>query len=196
VNNHGLSDLFIKGNHLKHDLFSRWIFHPGMLFGSQYKWWGDYGKRSRPHEGLDLCYFLDQRGQLQVINKDMNIPAFCGGTVVNILDDFLGKSVFLKTATSGGVILYFAYGHLNLVRTLKRGMEINPGTILGKLSETGTASSAPLPHLHLTMAYPRSDKEINEVTWDLIADDELFQLLDPLLILTDDYSIIFPDGID
>ena len=31
-----------------------WVFHPGMLMGSNAKWWGDFGTRHASHEGIDI----------------------------------------------------------------------------------------------------------------------------------------------
>ena len=34
-----------------------WAFYPGMGYGSMDKWWGDYGTRDFPHEGIDICLY-------------------------------------------------------------------------------------------------------------------------------------------
>ena len=68
------SALLITSNGLDRNGFHQWAFYPGMLFRSEAKWWGDWGIRTRPHEGLDLCLYQDTDGKVRSLDATVNIP--------------------------------------------------------------------------------------------------------------------------
>ena len=76
--------------------FEEWLFDPGMMFGSDRKWWGGGGPRTTPHEGLDLCFFRVGLSATRRLLAGTKIPAAFEGTVVHMCDDYLGKTVFVK----------------------------------------------------------------------------------------------------
>ncbi|RLB77393.1 MAG: hypothetical protein DRH24_16320 [Deltaproteobacteria bacterium] len=55
LSNTGFTEFLIRKNALNPGGFNGWVFCTGMLFNSTDKWWGDQGKRDKPHEGFDLC---------------------------------------------------------------------------------------------------------------------------------------------
>ena len=72
-----------------------------MLFNSTDKWWGDQGKRDKPHEGLDLCLYKDREDKILRLGENAKVPVIYDGIVVGIVDDFLGKSVIIEHLFSG-----------------------------------------------------------------------------------------------
>ena len=78
--------LLIASNRLDRNGFYQWAFYPGMLFHSDDKWWGDWGVRKRPHEGLDLCLYQGTDGVVRSLDATVNIPVMYEGTVVRLLD--------------------------------------------------------------------------------------------------------------
>ncbi len=88
----------IQKNRLDKRGFSDWVFLPGMLFKSPDKWWGDRGKREKPHEGLDLCLFRDNQDKIVRLDGKIMIPAIYDSIVVRIIKDFIGKSIFLENS--------------------------------------------------------------------------------------------------
>jgi hypothetical protein len=53
----GFTQHLVARNDLAEKGFVKWIFEPGMLFGSTVMWWTDSGRRKHPHEGLDLRFY-------------------------------------------------------------------------------------------------------------------------------------------
>ena len=49
------TEFFILKNGFQDQGFKEWLLWPGMLFDAEIKWWGNQGRRNKPHEGLDLC---------------------------------------------------------------------------------------------------------------------------------------------
>ena len=63
------------------DGWQKWLWEPGMLFQAPETWWGDPKPRPAPHEGLDLCCFIDDQGNIKNLAANhIKIPAaFAGG---------------------------------------------------------------------------------------------------------------------
>ncbi len=182
-----ITELLIENNHVRLSQFSRWIFCRGMLFKSHVKWWGDRGLRAQPHEGLDLCFYMNQGSQCRLIDNAILIPACYSGLVVNIARDFMGSSIFFLTEISGGIFCW-AYGHLNPNSDIVTGKMINKGDIVGRLAEKWRPG-APPPHLHLSIGIPFADIS-SGLDWNVFGDERSFYLMDPLLFMGSDYSII------
>ena len=49
--------LLLEKNGNDPDEFTGWIFHPGMLFNSPLKWWGDGGQRDSPMRE-SICAYI------------------------------------------------------------------------------------------------------------------------------------------
>ena len=116
------TEFMLRENGLERRGFHAWVFLPGMLFNAHDKWWGDKGKRTRPHEGLDVGLFSDRQGRFFRLEEETKIPAMYGGTVVAIVDDFLGMSIVLehRLPDSGGPFLTI-YGHTVVREGLRPG---------------------------------------------------------------------------
>ena len=112
--------------------FKEWIFSPGMLFNASDKWWGDQGKRDKPHEGLDLCLYKDRRGRMRRLDEKTKIPVIYDGIVVGIVNDFLGKSVIIEHGLTDSDNNRFCtiYGHLNPHKGLHVGRIVKEGDII------------------------------------------------------------------
>ena len=75
--------------------------------------------------------------------------AVCDSQVVNVLTSkMLGNIVVLRVGSK-----FFAYCHMQKPTDLKIGQVIKAGTVVGKLGNTGTASSG--PHLHLVLGWDK-----------------------------------------
>lgn len=91
------SEHLVTCNSLRQAGLEQWAFYPGMLFGATEKWWGDRGRRPRPHEGIDLCLYTDKAGRAFRLHESSRIPVMLDGEIVKIEEDFLGKSVYLDS---------------------------------------------------------------------------------------------------
>lgn len=168
-------------NRLHEHGFSTWLFYPGMFFGDRNKWWGDGGKRSAPHEGVDLCFYRTSMGEQLRLDPASRIPAVAGGKVLRIIDDFLGKSIFIAQTdpTAGSCHIYTIYGHTRPLPGLAAGSTVGPGEMIASLSESGRPGG-PGPHLHLSLALISDNLPPERVTWARLSDPRLAVFLDPI----------------
>jgi murein DD-endopeptidase MepM/ murein hydrolase activator NlpD len=150
-----------------------------MLFGSGQKWWGDRGKRSSYHEGLDLFLYGSNSGQILRIDEKTEIPAIYGGTVVRVLDDFLGKSLFIEHGNG----LITAFGHTRPLKGIKIGSRVKEGDLIATIAETSDPKTNILPHLHITAGWISGDLEHETLDWEIISNSEMIRLVDPLDII-------------
>ena len=124
--------------------FAQWAFYPAMLFGAKQKWWSP-GNRGIAHEGIDLCLFLDTNGTLCCLDSGAQIPAVYDGRVESVIDDFLGKTLFLRhdIRRSDGALLHSVYGHVT--PCCAAGAQVKQGAALAAVSSNGTGAAASLP---------------------------------------------------
>ena len=179
-------EFMLERNRPRMDGFKGWVFHPGMLFQSLQKWWGDQGHRAVPHEGLDLYSFADAGGRVQTVDQQTRIPAAFAGQVLKIDRDFLGKSIYISHAifTAGGRQLFSAVGHTIPRDGLKPGQEVAAGEIIASVAGfPGKKSNLP-PHLHLTFAWALVDFRADQLTWKNLGHDPGITLIDPMTVIS------------
>jgi murein DD-endopeptidase MepM/ murein hydrolase activator NlpD len=171
--------------------FKEWIFQPAMLFGSLDKWWGDFGKRQRPHEGLDLCLYRTKEGNINYLTGETKIPVIFEGQVVKVSADFLGESVFVghNAYNSSGNRLYTIYGHIKPGKHIRPGKRLSEGDIIGVIADTGDSGVATPRHLHVSAAWIPNTMPVPELGWQTINDPARVVLLDPLSIIECPYSV-------
>ena len=172
--------------------FKEWIFHPAMLFGSLDKWWGDSGKRKRPHEGLDLCLYRTREGNMHHLPREAKIPVIFKGQVATVTDDFLGESVFVghDAYDSNGSQLYTIYGHIKPGNHIRPGGKLSEGDIIGVIADTGNSGVVIPRHLHVSVAWIPNTLHVLELGWQTINDPTKVVLLDPLSVIEFPYSIV------
>jgi murein DD-endopeptidase MepM/ murein hydrolase activator NlpD len=178
-------EFMLEHNRPRMDGFKGWVFHPGMLFQAQEKWWGDQGPRAVPHEGLDLYSFDFDGGRVKTLDRQTQIPAAFAGQVVKIDRDFLGKSIYISHAmyTDDGRQLLSAVGHTVPRDGLQTGQQVTAGEIIAAVSGfSGQKSNLP-PHLHLTFAWVPVDVRVEQLTWKNLGHDPGIRLIDPLPVI-------------
>ena len=189
--NNPVSDTFherlITLNKLSEAGFVEWIFHPGMLFGSGNKWWGGGGSRSLPHEGLDFLAYKTKKSGIGNINEMTRVPALFDGRVVHIIDDFLGKSIFIRHDIYhiDRKRLYTVYGHLVPSENVKTGSDIREDISIGTLAAEREIPS----HLHISIAWVSDRIHPENLNWKTILDSENVVLIDPLKVISCPYTV-------
>ena len=187
----GFSDDLIRENRLKERGFAEWVFHPGMLFDAGEKWWGDRGNRKKPHEGLDLSLFRDKFGHIYELDSTTKIPVIYNGEVVEIEDDFLGQSVFVRHNISDADQnwLHTIYGHTTPLDNVRIGRILVAGEVFANMADTsGNKTQAP-SHLHISVVWIPESIAQEGITWKKISDNCAVMLLDPLKIIDCKYVI-------
>jgi len=181
--------LFTQHLILKNDLhergFERWVFHPGMLFRAQDKWWGDQEKRDKPHEGLDLLLYRDRCNQTRCLEKNARIPVLYDGVTVGIINDFLGKSIIVKHHITSGVniLMYTFYGHTIPQNRLHLGSIVEEGDIIATLSGVGNTKSGMFPHIHISLGWASRAISPDKLNWETLDALDTLTLLDPLPVI-------------
>ncbi len=172
--------------------FKEWIFHPAMLFGALYEWWGDWGKRERPHEGLDLCLYRTKEGSIHHLAEETKIPVILEGKISNVADDFLGESIFVSHGAydSNERQLYTIYGHVKPGNHIRPGERLSEGDIVGVIAETKNSGPAVPHHLHISVAWIPNTMHVQELGWQMINDLARVVFLDPLDVTECPYSIM------
>lgn len=185
------TEYMVRENDLDQHGFREWVFVPAMLFGSEDKWWGDRGKRTSPHEGLDFCLYSDSSRNLLRLEAGTRIPATHDGTVVAIIDDFLAKSIVLehRLPDHGSTVLTI-YGHVVPRETLRVGSIVDEAEIIGVLAIRSKSSVRVYPHLHVSLALPSKVASYDTLTWRHLSNPELFDMIDPLSLMVGPYRVI------
>jgi len=172
--------------------FKEWIFHPGMFFNAPDKWWGDQGKRDKPHEGLDLCLYRDRRGRMHRLDEKTKIPVIYDGIVVGIINDFLGKSVIIKhdLTDSGDNRFCTIYGHINPHKGLHVGRIVKEGNIIATLADLRNSKVKILSHLHISLGWASKLISYNKLDWETIGAPNTLTLMDPMCVLGWHYRVL------
>ncbi len=188
----GFCDTLIAHNNLAAQEFTEWSFYPGMLFNSIDKWWGTGGRRDKPHEGIDVCLFQGKTGSIKYLNKTAKIPAIYNGTIVQIINDYIGKTVFVNHAIYDrkGNQLYSICGHVEPYNGAASGADIDEGKIFATIADNGNIRVKMLPHVHVSVAWIPGNFPAEKLSWDIMHDDSLITLLNPLDVLGCRYSVV------
>ena len=157
-----------------------WLFLPGMLFEDTQAWWKEPPRQS-PHEGIDLLFLTDERGQRRQLPEQGLVVPLWDGEVVAVFDDFLGSTVVvLHPVMDGqGWRLISLYGH---VRPLVGcGEQVTAGEPLAAVAGGKVrAVSAPPDHLHLSLGWLAPGWSPTELRWPSLWSHPGIQLVDPL----------------
>ena len=177
----------------------RFIFFPGMLFGSKKKWWGEKGVRGSSHEGLDLCFFESAGNENFRMDETTHVPMLYDGCVEHITDDFLGKTVITRHCfdDSNQPEILSLYGHLNPDTNLKVGDNLKEGQVFAKIGGFANQKKILLPHIHISLAKPDLLPPANCLEWEFLNTVDRSVFIDPLTAISPKYTIIeYDDGLD
>lgn len=162
--------------------FKGWLLQPGMGFAEPDKWWSDRGARPTRHEGLDLTAYQDKANGEHPLTEGTIIPPLYGGQLINIIDDFLGRTVIIDH----GIInrqnqnLHGFYAHLSPAANLKSRAILNATDSLGTIASGNHICP---PHLHISTVWISRDFPVERLSWPDFNEQEGFQPCDPLIFL-------------
>ncbi len=170
--------------------FFRFIFYPGMLFGSSEKWWGVGGSRPSAHEGLDLCFFEARDGRRYRLDETVRVPAAVSGRIVRLMDDFLGRTVVVESRCHQQAgAFYTFYAHIRPDKALQEGDTISAGTVFATISPIRSPKVTLPPHLHITMAAADALPPVGTLSWPMMNRLERSVFFDPLDVLSCEYIV-------
>jgi hypothetical protein len=185
-------DRLVQCNNLAARGFVQWAFYPGMLFQAPDKWWGDRGLRSSPHEGIDLCLYRDTCGALRLLDKTVQIPAIYTGQIKSVIDDYLGKTLFVAhdMYDSTGNQCYTMYGHAAPRAGIVPGKRVAEGEIIAAIAAAEDSGITIVPHIHLSVAWVPETFPAEQLAWKSMNSRNYIVLVNPLDVLRCSYSIV------
>jgi hypothetical protein len=195
IGNPHYGSLLVTSNGLDRNGFDKWAFYPGMLFQSDDKWWGDRGRRKRSHEGLDICFYLGTDGEIRNLPPTANIPVMYEGTVVCLLDDYIGKTLFIlhDIYDKNQNQLCSIYGHTKPCDTIRVSSVVRQGDIIAAICDAERKGVPMSSHLHLSLAWIPKSYEYQQLSWEKISRQTELILLDPIDFIEVNYTILPPD---
>jgi len=176
------TDMLVAKNGIATEDFIHWSFHPGMLFQSDEKWWGDFGQRDFPHEGIDLCLYQTPGGGVRQLGAGTRIPVMHGGVVRALFKDYLGQAVILEHENVSGIDgkLLSVYAHTRPQAGIEPGVTVKAGDVIATIADTSRSKANILPHLHLSFGYPSAELVYEPFVWNSMRDPRQVALIDPL----------------
>jgi murein DD-endopeptidase MepM/ murein hydrolase activator NlpD len=174
--------MLIDANGLDPGEFQSWLFHPGMLFKSPDKWWGDRGRRDFPHEGIDFCLYRNASGRTCRLDQQTRIPLMHDGVVKAVFSDYLGRAVIVEheNAGDGSDTLVSVYAHTRPGGGITPGLVVKEGDIIGTIADTSRSKAGILPHLHLTLGRPSPALAYERFVWNTMRDPGRVVMLNPM----------------
>ncbi|MEW6601895.1 MAG: M23 family metallopeptidase [Nitrospirota bacterium] len=183
------TELLVQINTQKMPGFKEWVFLPGMLFNAGDKWWGDRGRRSRPHEGLDLCLYRNRQERIVRLEAGTEVPAMYDGVVVKVIDDFLGKSVIIDHNFPGEQRFCSIYGHTIPKQGMGPGDRVRDGEVIAVIADAARSKTGLFPHLHITIGTVSGEASYERMDWDTIGSADMIALVDPISLIGGNYVI-------
>ena len=179
------TELLIAANSIDPDDFQHWVFREEMRFGATGKWWGDFGQRDFPHEGIDFCLYAGNDGRIYRLCDQTRIPVMHDGVVKAIFKDYLGKAVIIEHFSEQDHTdrRLSAYAHTVPLKGIQPYTEVRRGDIIATIADTSTSKAKILPHLHYSIGIPTPDLGYENFVWDMMRDPELITLCDPEQII-------------
>lgn len=166
----------------------QWLFYPGMLFSSWDKWWGDFGIRATAHEGIDITYYRTLSGNLCRFDPSILIPAMEDGLIINICDDFLGRTLIIEhdqaelSGFNRHTKIVSAYAHLVPEKGLSIGQKIKKDQVLARVCPNVKNPQLP-PHFHFSCFEIFNGLAPEKLDWPLFSSrDAAIRLIHPLFL--------------
>ncbi len=162
--------------------FQNWVFRKEMLFNATDKWWGDFGRRDFPHEGVDFCLYGDRSGRIRRLGAGTHIPVMHDGVVRAVFKDYLGQAVIIEHAVEGAPEGKYisAYAHTLPEKGIRPGAAVRRGDLIATIADTRSSKAKILPHLHLSLGRISPKLRYENFVWNIMRDPVLVTLVDPI----------------
>ena len=161
----------------------RLYLYPGMEFRSEIKWWPDKGMRVTPHEGVDICYYIDSTGEECRVTPEFRVPVMATGRILAISKDYLGETVFLDHQYEQLSRFLSIYAHITPRPDLKTGGKVCAGDVIGTVTDTAGKKNRIPAHLHISLMTIARAVPAEKFDWHMISYPEDAKLIDPLRML-------------
>ena len=186
--------MLIEANNIDPDEFKCWVFSPGMLFEAPEKWWGDYGRRDFPHEGIDFCLYRNAAGNLRRLDERIRIPVMHDGRVRALFTDYLGQAIVIEHDHIPAIAekAISIYAHTKPRAGILSGVNVREGDIIACIADTGRSKTNILPHLHFSFGRPSPDISYDPFVWNQMRDPHLVTLHNPRGFIDEPCEVLAP----
>jgi murein DD-endopeptidase MepM/ murein hydrolase activator NlpD len=186
------TEMLIEENALDQYGFESWIFCNGMTFNSPDKWWGDFGFRDFPHEGIDLCLYQDKSGKVRRLDSSTRIRVMHEGQIKAMFRDYLGQAIVIehKKPQNEGERFVSMYAHTQPQDAIEVGRVVEAGDVIATIADTRNAKASILPHLHLSLGLPSDAFSFEGMVWNIVRNPQMMTLLDPLPVIDYPHQIL------
>jgi murein DD-endopeptidase MepM/ murein hydrolase activator NlpD len=190
------TELLIRENALDQYGFESWIFCNGMMFNSPDKWWGNFGLRDFPHEGIDFCLYRDGSKRVRQLDDTTRIPVMHDGVIRAIFKDYLGQAIIIEHEQSRNDLRRFVsmYAHTRPREDIQIGSTLKEGDIIATIADTRSSKAKILPHLHFSIGLPSDPFSYEGMVWNIVRNPEMMTLLDPLPVIDYPYLALDTDN--
>ncbi len=160
-----------------------WLFFPGMLFSSMDKWWGDFCFRASAHEGIDITYFRAREKEIRCFDDTVQIPAMEDGRIINICDDFLGRTlvVEIEKQETGATSVIYTYAHIRPESRFNIGCCIKKNETIARVCDTRKNPHLP-PHLHFSCFEVEKTIPSKSLNWLLFSNSPAVNAIHPVFL--------------
>lgn len=192
------TEMLIEANALDQSGFESWIFCNGMMFNSSDKWWGDFGLRDFPHEGIDLCLYRDGSRKVRRLDEKTRIPVMHDGVVRAMFKDYLGQAIIIEHEESHDESRRFIsmYAHTSPRDEIEVGVTVAEGDIIATIAGTGHSKANILPHLHFSIGLPSESFSFEGMVWNIVRNPKMMTLLDPQPVIDYPHQALDADNPD
>jgi hypothetical protein len=176
--------LLLAANAIDPEDFQNWVFRKEMRFGATDKWWGDFGQRDFPHEGVDFCLYADRAARIRRLKAGTRIPVMHDGVVRAVFKDYLGQAVIVEHEVQGepnGKYIS-AYAHTLPEKGIQPGTSLRRGDLIATIADTRSSKAKILPHLHLSCGRISPKLRYENFVWNIMRDPDLVALRDPMAL--------------
>ena len=181
----------VEANSFGSNDFKHWLFCPGMLFHSPDKWWGDFGRRDFPHEGLDFCLYRGPSGKIMRLDPNIRIPVMQDGVVRAMFADYLGRALIVEHADGRSSRRWLSvYAHTKPLEGIEPGLFVKKGTVIATIADTSHSKAGIYPHLHVSLGLPSARLSYEHFFWNRMRDPELVALVDPVAMVEGCYEVL------
>ncbi|MBF0473646.1 MAG: hypothetical protein HQK93_07930 [Nitrospirae bacterium] len=123
--------------------------------------------------------YKDRNCKVCNVDEKFEITICCKGKVYRIIDDFLGKTIFIgHEIFDNSMQLFTIYGHTKPIDGIINGRTLEGGEIVAKVSESKNIELK--THLHVTSAWMPKNIDVETLDWKTINNPQITKLRDPL----------------